>query len=250
MWIVRDSGLGGDAGEVGRGDFVGEAVPAREVRVRCDRRKAAQVEGDYPVGESDDQGRDEVGAFVVGEDVELDRPLEQGSQPVTDPPLVEAASEKRKSELAKWSITETESKDLSDRSHIRILTPGSDAGEPIHLLSALERRSKLRDDNLDGARDTLSAAVSLLLRLVGRDPEPGQSREHTLLSVLAERRLRDGSPAARTDDEPGNSPSQVSDRARQTVNRRLWLSTKLMIPLSPPSFTGTDTIRCNSVCVG
>ncbi|MBI4818424.1 MAG: ATP-binding protein [Deltaproteobacteria bacterium] len=37
--------------------------------------------------------------------------------------------------------------------------------------------------------------MSLLLRLVGRDPEPGQSREHTLLSVLAERRLRDGSPA-------------------------------------------------------
>ncbi|MBI4818836.1 MAG: DUF853 family protein [Deltaproteobacteria bacterium] len=114
---------------------------------------------------------------------------------VADLPLVAAATERRKSELAKWSIAEPELTDLLNSSHIRILTPGGDAGEPIHLLSALERRSARWDDHLDGARDTLSAAVSLLLRLVGRDPDPGQSREHALLSVLAERRHRSGSPA-------------------------------------------------------
>jgi hypothetical protein len=33
------------------------------------------------------------------------------------------------------------------------------------------------------------------LRLVGRDSDPARSREHVLLSVLAERRLRDGLPS-------------------------------------------------------
>src|SRR5690606_8628368 len=33
------------------------------------------------------------------------------------------------------------------------------------------------------------------LRLIGRDPDPGRSREHALLSVLAERRLLAGQTA-------------------------------------------------------
>jgi len=37
--------------------------------------------------------------------------------------------------------------------------------------------------------------VSLVLRLVGRDPDPAGSKEHVLLSLLAERRLRAGSAA-------------------------------------------------------
>jgi hypothetical protein len=40
-----------------------------------------------------------------------------------------------------------------------------------------------------------SAAVSLLLRLLGRDPDPAKSRDHVLLSVLAERRLVAGQSA-------------------------------------------------------
>jgi hypothetical protein len=45
------------------------------------------------------------------------------------------------------------------------------------------------------ARASLSAAVSLVLRLLGRDCDPARSKEHVLLSVLAERRLRAGEPA-------------------------------------------------------
>jgi hypothetical protein len=44
-------------------------------------------------------------------------------------------------------------------------------------------------------RAALSAAVSLVLRLLGRDPDPAKSREHVLLSVLAERRLVKGQSA-------------------------------------------------------
>ena len=46
-----------------------------------------------------------------------------------------------------------------------------------------------------GARATLSAAISLVLRLVGREAEPGRSKEHAFLSVLAEQRLLRGENA-------------------------------------------------------
>ena len=46
----------------------------------------------------------------------------------------------------------------------------------------------------EAARDALAAAVSLVLRLLGREPDPAKSREHVLLSVLAERRLAAGQP--------------------------------------------------------
>ncbi|WP_437961567.1 helicase HerA-like domain-containing protein [Sorangium sp. So ce119] len=77
----------------------------------------------------------------------------------------------------------------------RLLTPGTTAGEPIHVLSALEARSPLWDEDEEAAREALSASLSLLLRLVGRDPDPARSREHVLLAHLAERRLREGRAA-------------------------------------------------------
>lgn len=78
---------------------------------------------------------------------------------------------------------------------VRVLTPGSTAGEPVHLLSSLERRSPLWDTDLESARAALSSALSLVLRLVGRDPDPTRSKDHVLLAVLAERRLRAGATA-------------------------------------------------------
>ncbi|XYH92464.1 helicase HerA-like domain-containing protein [Sorangium sp. So ce1128] len=77
----------------------------------------------------------------------------------------------------------------------RLLTPGTTAGEPIHVLSALEVPSSLWDEDEEAAREALSASLSLLLRLVGRDPDPARSREHVLLAHLAERRLRGGRAA-------------------------------------------------------
>lgn len=77
----------------------------------------------------------------------------------------------------------------------RVFTPGSQAGEPLSVLSSLERRSPLWDTDLEVAREALSASISLLLRLMGRDPDPTRSRDHVLLSIFAERRLRAGQPA-------------------------------------------------------
>ena len=60
---------------------------------------------------------------------------------VADAELVDAAASKRKTELTKWSIGEAELRAFNERTLIRVITPGSDAGESLHLLSALERRS-------------------------------------------------------------------------------------------------------------
>lgn len=106
-----------------------------------------------------------------------------------------AITEERRAALASWSLAEADARAFRERTDIRVITPGSTAGEALHVLSSLERRSPRWDDDIEGARATLAASVSLLLRLLGRDPDPARSREHVLLSVLAERRLRNGGHA-------------------------------------------------------
>ncbi|MDP3273748.1 MAG: DUF853 family protein [Deltaproteobacteria bacterium] len=116
----------------------------------------------------------------------------------TTPPALaqaQALCAARDEGLADAGITADDLQRFRRETHIRVLTPGSTAGEPVHLLSSLERRSPLWDADPEAARDSLAAAVSLVLRLVGRDADPARSREHVLLSVLAERRLCAGQPA-------------------------------------------------------
>jgi len=97
--------------------------------------------------------------------------------------------------LASFSIGVPELSQYRQSTHVRVITPGADAGELLHVLSSLERRSSRWDTDVDGARAALSAAISLILRLLGRDPDPARSREHVLLSVIAERRLKAGQTA-------------------------------------------------------
>lgn len=101
----------------------------------------------------------------------------------------------RKSGLSGWGIDEGAVASFAQTTSVRVITPGSSAGESLHLLSSLERRSPRWDDDRESARAALSAAVSLVLRLIGRDSDPARSREHVLLSVLAERRLLRGESA-------------------------------------------------------
>jgi DNA helicase HerA-like ATPase len=93
------------------------------------------------------------------------------------------------------SEASAEQRAFATKTALRVITPGATSGESLHVLSALERRSSRWDTDEESARDALSAAVSLVLRLLGRDPDPAKSREHVLLSVLAERRLMMGENA-------------------------------------------------------
>ncbi|NUP12095.1 MAG: ATP-binding protein [Polyangiaceae bacterium] len=109
--------------------------------------------------------------------------------------LAAKLAEERRVGLTAWGIREAELAAYRAGTHVRVLTPGTEAGETLHVLSSLERRSSRWDTDADGARSALSAGVSLVMRLLGRDPDPARSREHVLLSLLAERRLKSGQTA-------------------------------------------------------
>lgn len=81
----------------------------------------------------------------------------------------------------------------------RLITPGTAAGEPLHVLSALEEPSDLWEIDEEAARESLSASLSLLLRMLDRATDGAPSREHVLLSLFAERRLRAGQRASLED---------------------------------------------------
>jgi hypothetical protein len=109
--------------------------------------------------------------------------------------LAQRLAAEREQKLGGWGVRAADLELFATRTAVRVLTPGSSAGEPLHVLSSLERRSPSWDSDPEASRAALSAAVSLVLRLLGRDPDPAKSREHVLLSLLAERRHERGQDA-------------------------------------------------------
>lgn len=109
--------------------------------------------------------------------------------------LAEGLAHKWRTWLADWQLGPEHVAELRERMSVRLLTPGTEAGEPLHVLSALEHASPLWATDREAAREALSAAISLLLRLIGRDPDPTKSRDHVVLSVFAEARLSRGEGA-------------------------------------------------------
>jgi hypothetical protein len=117
-----------------------------------------------------------------------------------EPPPADLAAqlpEERRRQLNSWKLDADHLAQFRSQTELRVLTPGSSAGEPLHILSSLERRSQGWTGDRDAGRAALSAAISLVLRLLGKDPDPAKSREHVLLAVLAERRLEQGQIAER-----------------------------------------------------
>ncbi len=127
----------------------------------------------------------------------------------TDVERAAALAAERERGLREAEFSEAQLAAYASGTRFRLLTPGSSTGEPLHLLSSLERRSERWDTDPEAARAALGAAISLVLRLVGRESDPARSREHVLLSVLAERRL-----SAR---EPADLPALLEDLGRPPI---------------------------------
>jgi DNA helicase HerA-like ATPase len=115
--------------------------------------------------------------------------------PRTQLELAEALAGERRIGLQAWGIDEPALRAFRDNADLRVITPGSSTGESLHVLSSLEHPVSDLVAEPERARSSLSAAVSLVLRLLGRDPDPAKSREHVLISLLAERRQRAKEPS-------------------------------------------------------
>ncbi len=109
--------------------------------------------------------------------------------------IAETLAAERAAELGKSGLTEEDVRAFAHGVALRVITPGSEHGEPLQLLSSLERPTGDWKTDPADARASLSAAVSLILRLLKRNPDAATSRDHVLLSLLAERRMRAGKPS-------------------------------------------------------
>jgi hypothetical protein len=109
--------------------------------------------------------------------------------------IAEEQAAERQQALAAWGIGTEELQTFAENVAIRLITPGHTAGEPLHVLSALEHPAQMWQRDPESARSSISAAISLVLRLIGRDPDAARSRDHALLSVLVERRMQLGLPS-------------------------------------------------------
>jgi hypothetical protein len=170
-------------------------------------------------------------------------PWVEGTTLEEDPvPVANKLAEDRKAGITAFGLGEQDLASFTEDVHVRVITPGADAGELLHVLSSLERRSPRWDTDRDGARAALSAAISLVLRLLGRDPDPAKSREHVLLSLLAERRLLEGQTAdlgsllADVLDPPLERVGALETDAFLSKKARKELAAALNTLLASPSF--------------
>ena len=151
--------------------------------------------------------------------VDVDAARRDGKTPEA---VAESLATRWREGLLEWGLGPPDVRALREQSALRIITPGTTAGEPLHVLSPLEQKSDLWDQDEEAAREALSAAISLLLRMVQREADPARGREHVLLSHLSERRLRAG--------ESAGLPELLGDLQEPPIDRVGALSVDEFLP--------------------
>ncbi len=101
-------------------------------------------------------------------------------------------AEKWRKGLADWGQPPERIQKFKDAVETAIFTPGSSAGLPLTVLRSFDVPPQTTLDNNEALRETISAAVSGLLGLVGIDADPLKSREHIMLSNIIDRAWRAG----------------------------------------------------------
>jgi hypothetical protein len=81
---------------------------------------------------------------------------------------------------------------LREAAEFRIYTPGSEAGQPVSILSSFSAPAPEVVAETDLLRERVSSTATSLLGLLGIDPDPIQSREHILLSTILDHLWRQG----------------------------------------------------------
>src|ERR1044071_5249349 len=89
--------------------------------------------------------------------------------------------------LKEWGIPQERILALKNAAQFAILTPGSDAGIPVSVLSSLAVPEISWQENREVLREKITSTVTALLGLVGyTDIDPLRSREHILLANIFE----------------------------------------------------------------
>jgi hypothetical protein len=151
-------------------------------------------------------------------------------------------AEKWKAGLAEWGQSPERIQKLRDAVDVAIYTPGSNAGLPLTVLRSFNVPPQSTLDDNEALRETVSAAVSGLLGLVGIDTDPLQSREHILLSNIIDRAWREGksldmSALIRAIQSPGFDKLGVLDlESSYPSKERYELAMQLNNLLASPGF--------------
>lgn len=152
-------------------------------------------------------------------------------------------ADERKAGLEAAGIGEADLHDFVERVEVRVITPGGDGGESLHVLSALEQPHRRWQNDPLAARASLSAAISLVLRLLERDPNAATSRDHVFLSLLAERQLQAGKPSdlatliANVLEPPIQTVGALPIDSYISPKQRAELAASLNTLLASPSFS-------------
>ena len=86
--------------------------------------------------------------------------------------------------LEEWEQPPERIQMLRDSAEFTIYTPGSDAGQPVSILSSFGAPPAAVMDDADLFGDRVSTTVTSLLGLLGIDSDPLRSREHILLTSI------------------------------------------------------------------
>ena len=97
--------------------------------------------------------------------------------------------------LASWGQDGERIRRLRAAAEFAIYTPGSEAGQPISIISSFAAPPAALIEDGDLYRERISTTATSLLSLLGVDADPIRSREHILLSTLLDHQWKQGRDA-------------------------------------------------------
>ena len=97
--------------------------------------------------------------------------------------------------LASWDQDGERIRRLREAAEFTIYTPGSEAGQPISIVSSFAAPSAALLADGDLYRERIATTTTSLLSLLGIDADPIRSREHILLSTLLDHQWKQGRDA-------------------------------------------------------
>ena len=97
--------------------------------------------------------------------------------------------------LASWGQDGDRIRRLREAAEFAIYTPGSEAGQPISIVSSFAAPAAGLLEDGDLYRERIATTATSLLSLLGVDADPIRSREHILLSTLLDHQWKQGRDA-------------------------------------------------------